>query len=325
MSQEKRVIDARALKSGGFIRQTEPEFFVARIHIFGGVVEADQIAKVAELAKKYGRGYCHLTFQKSIEVPYVKLEEMESLKAELEANGMSMANCGPRVRAVTNCQGCTINPYGRVDAIRLAKLADERFFGLDCPAKFKISYSGCPIGCANPQENDLGFHGMVEPQLIPELCNGCTLCVRLCQSRAGAALTMNKDTNLPEYNGSRCVFDGECIYCCPTKAWVVKRQGHSVWVGGKHGRFPRWSNRVADFVSDEDTLEIIEKTVAWYNANARRGERFGTCLDRLGLGKYKKEVLGDRWTTAHNWTRHGDRPKGIKYQVLHTWDRGGEE
>ncbi|HLE02592.1 MAG TPA: sulfite reductase [Dehalococcoidia bacterium] len=323
MTPEKKVVDVRALKATGMIRQTEREYFVVRLRVPGGNLEADKLIRAAELAKKYGRGYCHFTFQQSVEVPYVKGEDLERIKEELEASGLRLANCGPRVRAVTACQGCRVNPYGRVDAPALAARADEKYFGIHCPAKFKVSYSGCNIACANPQENDLGFHGMVEPKLIPELCNGCTLCVQLCRSRAGEALVMNEETNLPEWIEERCTHCGECVYCCPTLAWVAGRVGHAVYVGGKHGRFPRWSNRVADFVSDEDTFKVIERCVAWYQRNAKRGERFGTAIDRLGLERFKKAALPE-FTTVQDWDRTGSRPKGIEYRVLHTWDPEAE-
>ena len=132
---------------------------------------------------------------------------------------------------------------------------------------------------------------------------------------------MDQETNLPLKDASHCTFCGECIYCCPTQAWVSKRVGHAVWVGGKHGRFPRWANRVADFVCDRDTFEIIEKSLHWYQQNAKRGERFGTCLDRVGLDKYQHVVLADRYGTVRDWASHGERPQGVKFQVLHTWDR----
>ncbi|MBF8266424.1 MAG: sulfite reductase [Dehalococcoidia bacterium] len=320
MAEPKKTVDVRALKSSGFIRQTESEYFVCRLRIPGGNASSEKLIQAAELAKKYGRGYCHLTFQQSVEIPYVKLSEMDALKAELDKLGLRMANCGPRVRAISACQGCKVNPYGRVDAPGIAAKADEKYFGMDTPAKFKIAYSGCNIGCPNPQENDLGFHGMVEPDLVPDLCNGCTLCVQLCKSRAGESLVMNTKTNLPERDDNRCTYCGECLFCCPTNAWVSKRIGHAVYVGGKHGRFPRWADRVADFVSDEDTYELIEKCVAWYNLNGKRGERFGTAIDRLGMDKFKKDVLVPKFKTAKEWDHHGDRPKGINYHVLHSWD-----
>ena len=311
--------DVQALKATGIIRQSEREYFVIRLRVPGGNLEADKLARAAELAKKYGRGYCHFTFQQSVEIPGVKREDLDRIKGEIEASGLRLANCGPRVRAVTACQGCKVNPYGVVDAPALAREADEKYFGLQCPAKFKIAYSGCSIACPNPQNNDLGFHGMVEPRLIPELCNGCTLCVQLCRSRAGEALTMDEGTKLPIKERSRCIFCGECIFCCPTRAWVAGRVGHAVYVGGKHGRFPRWGNRVADFVSDEDTFKVIQRSVAWYQQNARKGERFGTAIDRLGLERFKEEALPE-FTTTHDWDRTGSRPRGIEYRVLHSWD-----
>jgi dissimilatory sulfite reductase (desulfoviridin) alpha/beta subunit len=325
MAAEKKRVDVRALKSAGFIWQRGKNIFVARLRVPAGNIDTEKLRKIAEIADKYGKGYCHITFQQSLEIPWVRLEDLDNFNQDLEAAGLRLANCGPRVRAITACQGCNINPYGLVDAPRLAAQADERYFGVETPHKLKITYAGCPIGCPNPQENDIGFHGMVEPELLPELCNGCTLCVRLCKSRAAEALVMNEDTELPERNPDRCIFCGECIYCCPTEAFVPKRVGHAVYVGGKHGRFPRWANRVADFVTDEETFELIDRIIAWYQQNGKRGERLGTTLDRVGLEKFEREVLGDRFKTVHKWTRHGDRPEGLRFQELHTWDTDGGE
>jgi dissimilatory sulfite reductase (desulfoviridin) alpha/beta subunit len=46
------------------------------------------------------------------------------------------------------------------------------------------------------------------------------------------------------------------------------------------------------FLPDEKVLEYIRKTVEWYNANGKRGERIGTTFDRVGVEKYKEEVAG---------------------------------
>ncbi|MDA8187072.1 MAG: 4Fe-4S dicluster domain-containing protein [Dehalococcoidales bacterium] len=308
MSDLLAKLDARTLKAGGLIKQREKDIFVARIRVAAGNIDADKMIKAAELAKKYGRGFCHFTFQQSIEIPWVKLEDFDSFRRDLDAAGLSLANCGPKVRAITACSGCTINPYGVVDAAGLAAKADERFFGVETPHKFKIAYAGCPIGCPNPQGNDLGFHGMVEPELHADLCNGCSLCVTLCNSRGNGALKMSEETQLPERDLEKCIYCGECIVGCPTEAWVAKRVGHAVYVGGKHGRFPRWADRVADFVSDEETFELIERVVQWYREHGKRGERIGYTIDRLGLEKFRREVCGDRFTTAHTWNARGDRP-----------------
>jgi Nitrite and sulphite reductase 4Fe-4S domain. len=44
------------------------------------------------------------------------------------------------------------------------------------------------------------------------------------------------------------------------------------------------------FLPDEKVLEYISKSVEWYNANGKRGERIGSTFDRVGVEKYKEEV-----------------------------------
>lgn len=281
-------LDFDVLKSGGFIKQTQENLFTVRLRCPAGKVTSAQLRKAAEIAEKYGRGEVHTSFRQSIEVPYVHYQYFEAIAAELkEVDGWSVASCGPRIRVPTACGGCTYNPNGLMDTQTMCLEVDKRYFGIASGHhKFKISFSGCPIDCPRTREMDVGFQGIVDPELDDEKCNSCGLCVAACEEKA---LTMVNQ--LPVRDLSKCIYCGDCIKVCPVDAMLVKRKGWLVRVGGKHGKHPLYSYEVAKFASDQDCYPIIDKTMAWYQSNAKGRERIGTTIGRLGLTKYLDEVV----------------------------------
>ncbi len=92
-------------KKGGFMRQKQKGCFSLRIAVVGGNLTAENIKTVAEVAEKYGHGYVHMTSRQGIEIPFIKLEDINVVKEELAKGGVGTGVCGPRVRTVTACQG----------------------------------------------------------------------------------------------------------------------------------------------------------------------------------------------------------------------------
>ncbi len=280
-------MDFAALKSGGFIKQTQENLFTVRLRCPGGKLSSQQLSKAAELAQKYGRGEVHTSFRQSIEIPYVHYQHFDAIASELKEINWAVASCGPRIRVPTACAGCTYNPNGLMDSQEMCLEVDRRFFGIPTDHhKFKLSFSGCPIDCARTREMDLGFQGIAEPELLEELCNGCELCIPSCEE---GALTLVDD--LPVKDADKCIYCGDCIKVCPMDAFLVARKGWLVRVGGKHGRHPIYAYEIANFVSDEQCFLLIEKTLEWYQTNGRGRERIGATILRLGLDKYLDEVV----------------------------------
>ncbi len=280
-------MDFEVLKSGGFIKQTQEDLFTVRLRCPGGKLSSQQLQKAAEIAEKYGRGEIHNSVRQSIEIPYVHYQHFDAIVAELKEIDWSVASCGPRIRVPTACAGCTWNPNGLMDSQAMCLEVDRRYFGTTSGHHiFKISFSGCPIDCARTREMDLGFQGMVDPELVEELCNGCGLCITGCEEKA---LTLVDD--LPVRESSKCIYCGDCIKICPVDAMVTARKGWLVRVGGKHGRHPLFSYEIAQFASDEECFPLIEKTMGWYQTNGEGRERIGATIGRLGLTKYLGEVV----------------------------------
>ena len=275
------------LKSGGFIKQTQKDLFTVRLRCPGGKVTSDRLHRAAEIADQYGRGDVHISVRQSVEVPYVHYQDFEAIIEILKEVDWSIASCGPRVRVPTACSGCDYNPNALTDTQTLCAEVDRRYFGTETGHhKFKVSFSGCPIDCLRTREMDLGFQGVMEPQLVEEECIACELCVRACDDKA-----LHMENDLPVRDYSKCIACGDCVKICPADAMVDKRTGWLARVGGKHGKHPYFSYEVANFLTDEQVFVLIEKTVAWYQENGQGRERIGATIDRVGLDRYLDEVV----------------------------------
>jgi len=279
-------MDFNDLKSGGFIKQKQKDLFTVRLRCPGGKLTTDKLVEISKLAQKYSKkGVVHLSYRQSLEILYVDYKDFNALVADLEKVGQKVASCGPRVRVPTACGGCEYNPNGLTDTQGLAQMVDEKFFGTPTPHKFKTCFSGCPIDCSRTKEMDLGFQGVVDPVWVEADCTGCTLCAPACKE---GAIESDPDTGKPIFDPMKCIYCGDCIRACPTEAWKAGKYGHTVRVGGKHGRHPMEAKEVCKFLPDEKVADAVRMTVEWYNANGKRGERIGTAIERVGLENYLK-------------------------------------
>ena len=139
------------------MRQKQKNNFSLRIAVVGGTLTAENLKKIAEVAEEHGEGYVHLTSRQGVEIPFIKLDDIDVVKEELAEGGCKPGVCGPRVRTVTACQGNAVCPSGNIDTQDIAKKLDERYFGRELPHKFKFGVTGCRNNCLKAEENDVGI------------------------------------------------------------------------------------------------------------------------------------------------------------------------
>ncbi len=295
MKRRNIKLDLDALRKGGILKQRQKDYFILRTRIPGGRLDAGLLPKFMMIAKKYGKGYIHLSTRQCIEIAWIHIENLDKAIKELKRVGIARGACGPRSRNIVACPGSSVCRFGFVDTEKFAVKLDKKFFGLDVPKKFKIAISGCMNSCSKPQENDIGFLAQGEPEVDLDKCISCTLCAKVCEEvcsrgKREPAIIMDEKKK-PVYKKENCFSEGDCVRICPVSAWKIKRTGYAVFLGGKIGRFPMLGYKVAEFVQEKDVHAIINKTIELYRAIAKKGERFGDAINRTGIEEARKKVL----------------------------------
>ena len=277
--------DYATLKKGGFMKQKQKDHFSLRLSVVGGQVSTEQLVAITEVANKYGHGYIHLTSRQGIEIPYIKLEDIDEVKDALEKGGAKPGVCGPRVRTITACQGSAVCPNGCIETEELAQELNDRYFGKELPHKFKFGITGCQNNCLKAEENDLGVKGGVKIEWVESACISCGVCEKAC--REGAIQI--KDGKV-EINQDKCNYCGRRAFSCPTDAYKTT-PGYLISFGGLFGNKINKGEEIVPFVEDKETLfRICDAALKFFEDNAKPSERFKFTIDRIGRDKLDEVI-----------------------------------
>ncbi|AKV59578.1 nitrite/sulfite reductase [Corynebacterium riegelii] len=127
-----------------------------------GHMSGEQLIAVADTAEKYGVTQLRFTPFKELLLLGVDRGDVDKLKLELEALGLSSEPSEFR-RGLISCTGLEFCKLAHVTtksrAIELADELEERFGDLDSP--ISISLNGCPNACARHQVSDIGLKGQM--------------------------------------------------------------------------------------------------------------------------------------------------------------------
>lgn len=279
------AVDYAALKAGGFMRQKQKDNFSLRLRVVGGTVTAEQLEAIAAVARKYGNDYVHLTSRQGVEIPFIKLQDIEEVKNELEKGNVQPGVCGPRVRTVTACQGGRCCPSGCIDALDIATDLDARYFGCQLPHKFKFGVTGCQNNCLKAEENDMGVKGGMIIHWEKDECIFCGVCEKAC--RLGAISITDDKINVDTEKCNHC---GRCVTACPTGAWHGEG-GFIVSFGGTFGNEIKKGTEILPIIRDKETLyRVADAAIDFFAQNAKPGERFAKTLERLGWDDFTQKV-----------------------------------
>jgi sulfite reductase (ferredoxin) len=147
------------------------EYFMMRIAIPNGMVSAGQLRVIAQITKKYARNLADITVRQAIQLHWLTIESLPEVVDALTAVGLSPRGaCGDVVRNVTGCPLAGVAGDEVIDAAPLALAIAQELNGnsefYNLPRKFKISVTGCPSWCSNPEINDIGLTAVKHEGLV---------------------------------------------------------------------------------------------------------------------------------------------------------------
>jgi nitrite reductase (NADH) large subunit len=121
----------------------------------GGVTSIEQLRKIADVAEKYDVPMIKLTGGQRIDLLGVPKEDLPKVWTDL---GMPSGYAyGKSFRTVKTCVGQEFCRFGTGDSTKLGIEIEERYQGLESPAKMKLAVSGCPRNCAESLVKDVGI------------------------------------------------------------------------------------------------------------------------------------------------------------------------
>ncbi|MFE5704522.1 nitrite reductase large subunit NirB [Rhodococcus koreensis] len=120
----------------------------------GGVTTPEQLRKIADVADKYGVPLVKVTGGQRIDLLGIKKEDLPKVWGDLDMpSGFAY---GKSMRTVKTCVGTDFCRYGLGDSTSLGIALEERFQGLETPAKLKLAVAGCPRNCSEALCKDFG-------------------------------------------------------------------------------------------------------------------------------------------------------------------------
>jgi nitrite reductase (NADH) large subunit len=120
----------------------------------GGVTTPAQLKKIAEVAEKYEVPMVKVTGGQRIDLLGVRKEDLPDVWSDL---GMPSGYAyGKSFRTVKTCVGTDFCRFGLGDSTALGIALEERFKGLESPAKMKLAVAGCPRNCSEALVKDVG-------------------------------------------------------------------------------------------------------------------------------------------------------------------------
>jgi len=257
------------------------------------------IREFADLADKYTGGYMRWTSRNNVEFLLTDESKVDALIKELQELGFPVGGTGNAIsncvhtQGWVHCHSAASDASGVVKAV-MDELCDD-FTSMKLPAKLRVAYACCLNMCGAVHCSDiaiLGVHTKV-PEIahddLPKMCEIPTLIASCPTGAIRPAAVDGKQSN--ELEDGQCMYCGNCYTVCPAvKINNAQTDGVSIWVGGKVSNArstPKFSKLAVPYLPNNpprwpEVVEAVKHIVEIYAANARKHERLGEWVERIG-------------------------------------------
>ncbi len=129
-------------------------------------------------------------------------------------------------------------------------------------------------------------------------CPGTTFCKVGQQDSLGVGMKLDAKYHGMELPGKLKIGVSGCMNQCAETSikdvgLVGKKKGWIVLVGGTGGAKPRLAEQLAEGLTTDQALEVVDKILDFYRQNANKRERLWKMLERVGIDAFRSAVLPD--------------------------------
>jgi sulfite reductase beta subunit-like hemoprotein len=150
------------LLQGTYSQRQEGDVHMVRTKLPQGVVSAEQLEALGEVAEASSRGFGHLSTRQNLQLHFVPGRGAEAALRRLAEVGVtSREACGNAVRNITGCPYSGVSADELFDTTPYAEALTRYFLrhplSSSLPRKVKIAFEGCAQDHAAASIHDLGF------------------------------------------------------------------------------------------------------------------------------------------------------------------------
>jgi len=269
----------------------------------------------ADLADKYCGGHLRFTSRNNVEFLLEDPAKIAPLKQELEAAGFPVGGTNNAISNIVHTQGWVHCHSSATDASGIVKaVMDElcdQFTAEKLPAKLRIALACCLNMCGAVHCSDIAILGIhrkppkIMHDILPKVCEIPTL-IASCPTGAIRTATVDSKQSV-EVIEAQCMFCGNCYTVCPALPMNdPDNDGISIWVGGKVSNArsaPKFSKLAIPYLPNNpprwpETVEAVVNLVNVYAQHARKFERMGEWIERIGWPRFF-QLTGIPFTRYH--------------------------
>ncbi|MBW2523945.1 MAG: dissimilatory-type sulfite reductase subunit beta [Deltaproteobacteria bacterium] len=282
----------------------------------------------ADIADEFSGGHLRWTSRNNVEFLLTDESKIDGCVARLEKEGYPVGGMGNTITNIVHTQGWVHCHSAASDASGVVKSVMDELFPYykgekKLPAKLRIAYACCLNMCGAVHCSDialLGVHRRLPAIAHAAIKTQCEIPSTVAACPTGAIRPKAVDGHESvEVIEDQCMFCANCYTVCPSMTLNdPEMDGISIWVGGKVSNArhePMFSKLAVPYLPNEpprwpQTVAAVKNIVEVYAANARKFERMGEWIERIGWPKFF-DLTGLEFTKYHidDFTHAGETYK----------------
>ncbi|HET6513613.1 MAG TPA: dissimilatory-type sulfite reductase subunit beta [Thermodesulfovibrionales bacterium] len=271
------------------------------------------IRDMADMAEKYCGGYIRFTTRNNAEFLVSDEKNLVPLQNELKSKKYMMGGIGSRISNIVHTQGWIHCHSAAADASGIVKaLMDEfadYFTTKETPNKVRLAVACCVNMCGAVHCSDIAvvaIHRKVPVVDHDKVKNVCEIPSTIASCPTGA-ISPDPAKKSVKVNADKCMYCGNCFTVCPPmEIHDPAYDGVAIVVGGKVGNLrsnPKFSKLAVPFIKNNpprwpEVTAAVKKILDAYIAGAKKHERVGEWIERIGWEKFFK-LTGLPFTFQH--------------------------